>query len=609
MRQPLCSTARHQVPTPRQPRDHNADCAPATAARARLGWLEIRPSRRLVVGIGFIVDIGAAVVHRRARRSLRDSAAAASSNREPRTAPIAHTVGQRGAIRAGAWSARSTPGAEWRSTPGAERFRQRPVSSSLSVRSTPRSIYGGVEERSLHDAETALGATSAKLAVTETKLSSAQREIVRLRGLLEARERDLNYTKRLVDRSRLQQGQLANEIELNRELRKAQEEEGGRRRRRRRRPPAPPSSAACAAALRQPNASAASSGGCSRSRRRRACRSARWRGSTRRRRRCATRSTRAATSVPCRRRWRAATRSAWHSRWRLAARRRRRGRRRRRRRSPRSAAAAQAESATLRGELAARDAARRRAAAHARSEREASAAAAERAALASRAEALAADLAAAAAAATSLRDERAALAERAAEASSGWRRRHRRRRSARRTAGRAGTVGGAPRGPAAPPTPRADAEAAGAARELDAGAAAAEGKRAALAEEVSNLTAALDLLAEQHEAVCRRGDGCATTRGGGEQRPPPPRASPRFSNRPTRHAALTERLEALLRELQGTLIERDRLKAALDETLTRCASAVVHQQLAESARAALEQQLAAALGAEARWSSPAKSPR
>ena len=126
----------------------------------------------------------------------------------------------------GAWSARSTPGAEWRSTPGAERFRHRPVSSSLSVRSTPRSIYGGVEERSLHDAETALGATSAKLAVTETKLSSAQREIVRLRGLLEARERDLNYTKRLVDRSRAQQGQLANEIELNRELRKAQEEEG-----------------------------------------------------------------------------------------------------------------------------------------------------------------------------------------------------------------------------------------------------------------------------------------------------------------------------------------------------------------------------------------------
>ena len=57
------------------------------------------------------------------------------------------------------------------------------------------------------------------------------------------------------------------------------------------------------------------------------------------------------------------------------------------------------------------------------------------------------------------------------------------------------------------------------------------------------------------------------------------------------------------------MIERDRLKAALDETLTRCASAVVHQQLAESARAALEQQLAAALGAGARWSSPAKSPR
>ena len=82
----------------------------------------------------------------------------------------------------GAWSARSTPGAEWRSTPAPGAFRQRPVSSSLSVRSTPRSIYGGVEERSLHDAETALGATSAKLAVTETKLSSAQREIVRCAG-------------------------------------------------------------------------------------------------------------------------------------------------------------------------------------------------------------------------------------------------------------------------------------------------------------------------------------------------------------------------------------------------------------------------------------------
>ena len=128
---------------------------------------------------------------------------------------------------------------------------------------------------------------------------------------------------------------------------------------------------------------------------------------------------------------------------------------------------------------------------------------------------------------------------------------------------------------------------------------------------MSNLTAALDLLAEQHEAVKAEGETAARQREAEESSATA--AAARLAavqqSADARHAALTERLEALLRELQGTLIERDRLKAALDETLTRCASAVVHQQLAESARAALEQQLAAALGAGARWSSPAKSPR
>ena len=516
----------------------------------------------------------------------------------------------------GAWSARSTPGAEWRSTPGAERFRHRPVSSSLSVRSTPRSIYGGVEERSLHDAETALGATSAKLAVTETKLSSAQREIVRLRGLLEARERDLNYTKRLVDRSRLQQGQLANEIELNRELRKAQEEEGAAS-------ASASAAAAGAAELGGVRGSAATTE-----------RVGRLVGRLQQEQEAA----RVQKREVARLHEEAATlRDALDARGDVGTLQKEVARGNAERMAlaleigsakeaarqavaakevaERSAAAAQAESATLRGELAARDAALGDAtAAHARSEREASAAAAERAALASRAETLAADLAAAAAAAASLRDERAALAERAAEGE-------------RRLA--AATSEAAQREEdhqvelgllaerheelrRAAHASDADAEAARArARELDAGAAAAEGKRAALAEEVSNLTAALDLLAEQHEAVKAEGETAARQREAEESSATA--AAARLAavqqSADARHAALTERLEALLRELQGTLIERDRLKAALDETLTRCASAVVHQQLAESARAALEQQLAAALGAGARWSSPAKSPR
>ena len=505
-------------------------------------------------------------------------------------------------------------GAVWRSTPGAERLRHRPVSSSLSVRSTPRSIYGGVEERSLHDAETALGATSAKLAVTETKLSSAQREIVRLRGLLEARERDLNYTKRLVDRSRLQQGQLANEIELNRELRKAQEEEGAAS--------AASAAAAGAAELGGVRGSAATTE-----------RVGRLVGRLQQEQEAA----RVQKREVARLHEEAATlRDALDARGDVGTLQKEVARGNAERMAlaleigsakeaarqavaakevaERSAAAAQAESATLRGELAARDAALGDAtAALARSEREASAAAAERAALASRAEALAADLAAAAAAAASLRDERAALAERAAEGE---------RRLAAATseaaqreedhqvelgllAERHEELRRAAHAPM--PTPRRQ----GRARELDAGAAAAEGKRAALAEEVSNLTAALDLRAEQHEGV--KADGETAARHGAAEVSSATAAAARLAAvqqlADARHAALTERLEALLRELQGTLIERDRLKAALDETLTRCASAVVHQQLAESARAALEQQLAAALGAGARWSSPAKSPR
>ena len=512
----------------------------------------------------------------------------------------------------GAWSARSTPGAEWRSTPGAERFRHRPVSSSLSVRSTPRSIYGGVEERSLHDAETALGATSAKLAVTETKLSSAQREIVRLRGLLEARERDLK-AKRLVDRSRAQQGQLANEIELNRELRKAQEEEGAAS-------ASASAAAAGAAELGGVRGSAATTE-----------RVGRLVGRLQQEQEAA----RVQKREVARLHEEAATlRDALDARGDVGTLQKEVARGNAERMAlaleigsakeaarqavaakevaERSAAAAQAESATLRGELAARDAALGDAtAAHARSEREASAAAAERAALASRAEALAADLAAAAAAAASLRDERAALAERAAEGE-------------RRLA--AATSEAAQREEdhqvelgllaerheelrRAAHASDADAEAARERARARRRRGGGGGSARALAEEVSNLTAALDLLAEQHEAVKAEGETAARQREAEESSATA--AAARLAavqqSADARHAALTERLEALLRELQGTLIERDRLKAALDETLTRCASAVVHQQLAESARrfdlfvdkfgsrAALEQQLAAAL--------------
>ena len=356
----------------------------------------------------------------------------------------------------GAWSARSTPGAEWRSTPGAERFRHRPVSSSLSVRSTPRSIYGGVEERSLHDAETALGATSAKLAVTETKLSSAQREIVRLRGLLEARERDLNYTKRLVDRSRAQQGQLANEIELNRELRTAQEEEGAAS-------ASASAAAAGAAELGGVRGSAATTE-----------RVGRLVGRLQQEQEAA----RVQKREVARLHEEAATlRDALDARGDVGTLQKEVARGNAERMAlaleigsakeaarqavaakeiaERSAAAAQAESATLRGELAARDAALGDAtAAHARSEREASAAAAS---------APRSPAAPRRSRPTSRRRRRrrracATSARRWRSArrrpSGGWRRRRRRRRSARRTTRSSwGCWRSATRSSAAPPTP------------------------------------------------------------------------------------------------------------------------------------------------------------
>ena len=56
----------------------------------------------------------------------------------------------------------------------------------------------------------------------------------------------------------------------------------------------------------------------------------------------------------------------------------------------------------------------------------------------------------------------------------------------------------------------------------------------------------------------------------------------------SQHASLAEQLADTLRTLHGTLQERDRLRAALDEALASCASSLVAREVAE---ASLQKQL------------------
>jgi len=56
----------------------------------------------------------------------------------------------------------------------------------------------------------------------------------------------------------------------------------------------------------------------------------------------------------------------------------------------------------------------------------------------------------------------------------------------------------------------------------------------------------------------------------------------------SQHASLAEQLADTLRTLHGTLQEKDRLRAALDEALASCASSLVAREVAE---ASLQKQL------------------
>jgi len=98
-----------------------------------------------------------------------------------------------------------------------------------------------------------------------------------------------------------------------------------------------------------------------------------------------------------------------------------------------------------------------------------------------------------------------------------------------------------------------EAEAARAERgRLESAAAAAEGRQAELANEVANLNAALDLLAEQHEAI--KGESAAQTARREAEESAAQAAAARLAavqqSSDARHKLLTERLEAALRELQ-----------------------------------------------------------
>ena len=91
-------------------------------------------------------------------------------------------------------------------------------SPGTAVRSTPSGSFGSTDplaQRRLHDVENMLGDRDVKIDRMTSKLTESHQEVQRLRAQVEARDKDLGYTKRLVERFKKEQSAAAVETEAH----------------------------------------------------------------------------------------------------------------------------------------------------------------------------------------------------------------------------------------------------------------------------------------------------------------------------------------------------------------------------------------------------------
>ena len=91
----------------------------------------------------------------------------------------------------------------------------------MGLRSTPAGSFGAsdpIAQRRMHDVEGMLADREVKIDRMTSKLTETHQEVQRLRAQLEARDKDLSYTKRLVERVKKDQSQSQAEAEAHKDM-------------------------------------------------------------------------------------------------------------------------------------------------------------------------------------------------------------------------------------------------------------------------------------------------------------------------------------------------------------------------------------------------------